>query len=545
MAEPVEVPVLAPLEAIAFFRGKGFTFGFSWLDVWQEEHARAFTVAKAMTRDVLETIRAAVDAAIAEGQTLDVFRKGLRPKLEAAGWWGKQRIVDPLTAQAKTVQLGSPRRLKTIFDANMRTAYQAGKWERFDRQKAAMPFLEYVDADDSHVRPQHAAWDGTILPIDDPWWDTHYGPCDWGCRCSARALSRRMLERRGKAVTTEPVAFPTREWRNKRTGEVHLIEEGIGPGWAYNVGKAALAAQAPPPMPGSFDGADIADARAAAAPIAAFFAAFDIEAVDARAGRVVVDRGGWPLAISLAWFQQDGRLMLPAAARRGWIGEAGRAIAAPDSIRWVWVRALDGSAMLMRRYVTARCVVDIGKQGWRFLSAGEADLAGLAEAGIVAWSAEQPAIAGYNPYQAREPRGSRHGGRFKSTGLGTFLQAVLGPTRVPMQRLGNASPAAIARIEALGIDVPSPAVWLEHSRARHAILRHGKDDRPVTTRDLRTVHLLLNRSTNVQPGARLSPEGHKTIRVQVGSGRRPTIAIFEVRRKGLVLGSMHKRGPRK
>lgn len=230
MPGTVPVPIVAAIEAIRFFRAKGFAFSFAWQDVWQEEHARAFTVAKAMTRDLLETIRAAVDRAISEGETLETFRKDLRPKLEAAGWWGRKRMIDPLTARAKTVQLGSPRRLKTIFDVNLRTAYAAGRWERFERQKAAMPFLEYKSVLDGRERPEHHAWSGTILPIDDPWWDTHYPPCDWGCRCSARSYSAKMLERRGWTVTSEPVVFPPEKYLNKRTGEVSEIERGIGPG---------------------------------------------------------------------------------------------------------------------------------------------------------------------------------------------------------------------------------------------------------------------------------------------------------------------------
>lgn len=45
---------LAPKEAVNFFRQKGYKVGFSWQDVWQEEHAYAFTVAKAMRNDILQ-----------------------------------------------------------------------------------------------------------------------------------------------------------------------------------------------------------------------------------------------------------------------------------------------------------------------------------------------------------------------------------------------------------------------------------------------------------------------------------------------------------
>lgn len=392
MAEELPIPILAPLEALRYFRGKGFSFGFAWQDVWQDEHARAFTVAKAMTRDVLETIRAAVDSAIADGTTFETFKKDLQPKLEDLGWWGRKSMIDPLTAQAKTVQLGSPRRLQTIFNANLRTSYQAGRWERIDRQKKAFPFLRYVHSDASrNPRPEHLAWDGTVLPVDDVFWDTHYGPCGWGCKCTAAAYNQRMLDKRGYVVTETPASFPTRTWTNKRTGEVHEIEQGIDPGWSYNVGKAHLAALGSTPMPGSFDGADIAAAGAAAAAIAPFFAVFGLKADAARAGKVFTDPDGWPLAVSLAWFEQGGRLVLPAPARRSSLGMAARTIAKPTEIRWVWVRGVDGSAMLMRRYLTiadgvVTCAVDVGRAGWRFLAvaAGDGPLGRLRN-GFVAW----------------------------------------------------------------------------------------------------------------------------------------------------------------
>ena len=37
-----------PADAIEYFRQKGYAIGFSWEDVWQEEHQAAVTVAKAM-----------------------------------------------------------------------------------------------------------------------------------------------------------------------------------------------------------------------------------------------------------------------------------------------------------------------------------------------------------------------------------------------------------------------------------------------------------------------------------------------------------------
>ena len=240
MADDLPIPVVEPTEALNFFRQKGFTFGFAWQDVWQEEHARAFTVAKCMQLDILVDIRAAVDRAIAEGQTLDMFRRDLTPLLVEKGWWGRQRMIDPLTGRSETVQLGSPRRLKTIYRVNMRTAQAAGRWERIQRSKKLFPFLRYVSVMDGRERQEHHDWHGTIKPVDDSWWDTHYPPCGWNCRCQPQPLNQRMMDAKGWSVTDEPPSFPRETYLNKRTGEVTKVEQGIDPGWSYNVGKAHL-----------------------------------------------------------------------------------------------------------------------------------------------------------------------------------------------------------------------------------------------------------------------------------------------------------------
>jgi len=373
---PEELPAadVAPEEAIAFFRSKGFRIGFNWQDVFREEHARWFTVAKAMSRDLLEDIRAAVDAAIADGTTLETFRKELRPTLEAKGWWGKKLMLDPATGQHELVQLGSPRRLKTIFDTNVRTAYQAGKWQRIDRTKIAFPFLEYSSVMDGRERPEHHAWDGIILPVDHPWWDTHYGPCDWNCRCTAIQRSQRMLDRMGKKVdAAAPPANPSYQAVNKRSGEVFDLERGIGKGWDYNVGKEYLRGLAPTPLPGTFDGPDAVDAatqpsRAQQALIDRFLTIFGV----APGGEAIwYDRDGWPLSIGRGWFiAQGGAVRLPTGAAGITIDRIGAAIATPDRIAWSWVRAQDGRALLMRRYVRNQAgratTVDIGREGWRW-----------------------------------------------------------------------------------------------------------------------------------------------------------------------------------
>ena len=236
MAEPTLSP-LPPREAIAFYRDKGYRVGWAWQDVWQAEHDHAFTIAKAMETDVLETIRAAVDEALAEGRTLAQFRAGLEPELRRLGWWGQQLSTDPVTGVTRLAQLGSPRRLQIIFDTNLRTAYAAGQWDRIQRTAARRPYLRYVAVQDDRTRDDHRQWHGTVLRHDDPFWHTHYPPNGWRCRCTVQQLSEAELARLGLSVGEAP-AVRTRAWRNPRTGETVQVPEGIDPGFAYHPGRS-------------------------------------------------------------------------------------------------------------------------------------------------------------------------------------------------------------------------------------------------------------------------------------------------------------------
>ncbi len=134
----ISLTPLPPEEAIAFFRQKGYRIGFDHRDVWQREHQAAFTVAKAMRLDILRDIRGAVDKALADGVPLEQFKRDLKPILQAKGWWGVKPLRDPATGEVVQAQLGSGRRLKTIYDTNLRTAHAEGQWERIQRTKDAL-----------------------------------------------------------------------------------------------------------------------------------------------------------------------------------------------------------------------------------------------------------------------------------------------------------------------------------------------------------------------------------------------------------------------
>jgi len=237
----IKSPGPVPKEALAYFRNKGIKPSFDYRDVWRTEHAASFTVAKAMQLDVLESIRTAVDQAIENGTTLRQFQKDLTPTLQKLGWWGKQEMVDEATGEIVTAQLGSPRRLKTIYRANLRTARAAGQYERAQRTKQALPYFRYGLGPSKEHREEHVQWDGLILPVDHAFWRSHMPPNGWGCKCHVRQISQVELDRRGWKVSEAP-EIKMVPWENKRTGEVEWVPEGIDPGWDTNPGHERFAA---------------------------------------------------------------------------------------------------------------------------------------------------------------------------------------------------------------------------------------------------------------------------------------------------------------
>lgn len=69
------------------------------------------------------------------------------------------------------------------------SSLMAVKWNDL-RQDTDRYFLQYRTAQDSRVRPDHAALDGITLPADDPFWSKYYPPNGWGCRCQAVQVRR-------------------------------------------------------------------------------------------------------------------------------------------------------------------------------------------------------------------------------------------------------------------------------------------------------------------------------------------------------------------
>jgi hypothetical protein len=205
-------------EAEKFFRGKINIGTRRWDDLKRGEHARGFMVAGAMRDDMLCDFRAALTKAIEQGTTIEEFRRDFDQIVATYGW---------------NYNGGQGWRTRVIYDTNLRTAYQAGRYEQMTDPDvlAYRPYWRYRHGDSRHPRPEHLAWDGLVLRADDPWWSNHFPPNGWGCKCSVEPLSEGGLGRAGKDAPDE--APP--DQIDPKTG----LPAGIDEGWDYSVGEAA------------------------------------------------------------------------------------------------------------------------------------------------------------------------------------------------------------------------------------------------------------------------------------------------------------------
>jgi SPP1 gp7 family putative phage head morphogenesis protein len=227
---------LPPVEAIRYFEQKGRRVSFDYRDFEPEEHSTNFTVAKMMQVDLLQDVQKLVGEALKEGKSMGEFQKELTPKLQEAGWWGRKTMTDPVTGETKEVQLGSARRLSTIYRTNIRRAHAEGQWDRIQESREDFPFLMYDGNNSENPRVQHTAWDGLVLPVNDPFWLDHFPPRDFGCKCRAIQISAEQAESRGLKVSAAPEvkAVP---YLNKRTGETKNVPQGVNPAFNFRMGE--------------------------------------------------------------------------------------------------------------------------------------------------------------------------------------------------------------------------------------------------------------------------------------------------------------------
>lgn len=215
-----------PEAALEHFYAKGLRKSFTYGDLSASEHANSFTVAKMTDLDMLGDVKTSLEKALADGVPFKQWADSIMPTLQAKGWWGDQ--ANPAW------------RLETIFRTNMQSAYAVGEWEQIRDQEEIAPFLMYDAVDDFRTRPEHAAMDGKIRPVNDVFWKHYHPPNGYNCRCSVIQLSQDDLDELGLTVSpAQPIK--TYDWVNPKTGKVEKVAVGADPGFDFNPGEERYA----------------------------------------------------------------------------------------------------------------------------------------------------------------------------------------------------------------------------------------------------------------------------------------------------------------
>lgn len=194
-------------KAIEYFEKKvalGPKKHWDWTDTMRHAHDRVFVVAKATSIDLVKDIHASLLKAIKEGKPYQDFANDIIPTLKEKGWWGNIDAVNKDQKLVKPIKVDH-RRLRNIFNTNVKTAYAAGRYERMMEDADVAPYWRYVavpkGAGNKNPRGEHAALHNLVFRYDDPFWQTHYAPNGWGCHCTVVRMTKRMVEKKfGKSA---------------------------------------------------------------------------------------------------------------------------------------------------------------------------------------------------------------------------------------------------------------------------------------------------------------------------------------------------------
>jgi SPP1 gp7 family putative phage head morphogenesis protein len=161
-------------EAMALIAGKPVVTRKVFDGLLPELRGRAFTVTGIEGANALQRIRDAI-AALPQGSTWDEVKKDVVSEL------------DPYLGD------GADQRAELLIRTHAFQAFQASNYQVAMADEDTT-HLQYLATEDGHARDSHIALNGLILPKDDPFWETHMPPWDWGCRCRIRAMNPDLVE---------------------------------------------------------------------------------------------------------------------------------------------------------------------------------------------------------------------------------------------------------------------------------------------------------------------------------------------------------------
>lgn len=189
-------------EALAAFLERGLVTPEEFQALSDVAKLRAFTATRLAGEQMVRRAQELLTRHLEEGGTLQGFAQGIR---------------------AEEVRLGvtpsDPHYVENVMRTNVQVAYGQGRLQQLEHPDvmAARPFVEYRTAQDTRVRPRHAALDGVVFDrSSDDGWRRFAPPLGYQCRCSLVTLRPKRVDRS----------------RVRYSGEIDPTQAGADPGWA-------------------------------------------------------------------------------------------------------------------------------------------------------------------------------------------------------------------------------------------------------------------------------------------------------------------------
>lgn len=188
-----------------------------------EVQGRVFTITGVRSADTMQRVRDRI-ADLPMGADWDEVKKDIVKQV-------LPDFVDPdATPEERDKAIASSnRRAELLMRTHGFQAYQSAAWHAHEEMTAVFPYRRYITVGDERVRDSHRALHGVILPVDDPFWDDHYPPWDYGCRCQAVPVSRAAYEKelaRDGERDADAKRVPGEAQRNDMRTSGRLIRDG-------------------------------------------------------------------------------------------------------------------------------------------------------------------------------------------------------------------------------------------------------------------------------------------------------------------------------
>lgn len=163
------------VDALRYARERNIILADEFYSLDLNTRQYAGTVSRLAAVEQIKTVLDLVNKSLEDGSTFQDFKK----QVEAEG-----------------IEL-SEHHLANVYRTNMQNAYAHGRWQQQQSNKESRSYLKYTAINDSRTRPAHLALDAVIRHIDDPFWQTHYPPNGYQCRCSVLAITEKQALRSG------------------------------------------------------------------------------------------------------------------------------------------------------------------------------------------------------------------------------------------------------------------------------------------------------------------------------------------------------------